>query len=135
MADLVSFDNPKGTITNSDLELASLVVQEVVLPQIIKCLAWCTPTSCSNNNPTVAWAFRDSATINPAGADILSIRSDHNVHHRIVPSVFYHPGELDIMTDNASRRFGLYCCRFLGFFHSAYLPQYPSLWQLCHLPT
>ena len=31
-ADLVSFDNPRGRITNSDLELAALVLQEATFP-------------------------------------------------------------------------------------------------------
>ena len=34
IADLVSWDNPKRRITNSDLELAALVVQEATFPLI-----------------------------------------------------------------------------------------------------
>ena len=37
--DLLSFDNPKGAITNSDIELVALVLQDSVLPQIIRDLA------------------------------------------------------------------------------------------------
>ena len=39
------------------------------------------------------------------------------------------------MDDDASRQFDLYPHRFFAFFHSTYLSQSPSSWQLCHLPT
>ena len=41
MDDLVSFANPKGRITNSDLELAALVLQESLFPLSPSQPAWC----------------------------------------------------------------------------------------------
>ena len=41
--DLVSFDNLQGRITNSDLELAALVLQEATFPFICPSPAWRAP--------------------------------------------------------------------------------------------
>ena len=71
--DLVSFDNPQGRITNSDLELAALVLQEATFPFICPSPAWRAPFTGSDNTPTVAWYFRESSTINPVVADLLRI--------------------------------------------------------------
>ena len=58
VADLVTWENPTGGITNSDLELAALLLQESCFP--LACLqhAWHAPLTGSNNNPTVSWCFR-----------------------------------------------------------------------------
>ena len=74
-AKLVIFGSPKGAVTNSNLDMVTLVLQELVFPHIIRDPACLTPTSGSDNPPTVYWAFSDAATINPAVADLLSIRS------------------------------------------------------------
>ena len=54
---LVRFTNPGGIITNSDLELAALVLHEAVFSSISTSPEWQTPTSGSNNTPEVAWTF------------------------------------------------------------------------------
>ena len=128
--DLVNFDNPKRAITNSDLEVANLVLQESVFPHIRRDPAYPTPTSGSDNTPTAAWAFREADTTKPILANLRSIRSDHNRNHRITQSVLYHPSELNTMADDASRRFDLSPNRFLAFFLSTYLLKSPGLWQL-----
>jgi len=53
--DVVSFDNPQGTITNSDLEMAGLLLHYLVLKNLtelkhVHVAAWC------DNTPTVSWA-------------------------------------------------------------------------------
>ena len=58
-SDLVSFDNQQGRITNSDLELAALVLQEATFPFICPSPAWRAPFTGIDNTPTVAWSFRD----------------------------------------------------------------------------
>ena len=50
-------------------------------------------------------------------------------------SVFYQPGYLNTMADDAPHWFDIYPHRFPALFHSTYNPQYPSLLQLCHPPT
>ena len=52
--DLVSFENPQGRITNSDLELAALVLQEATFPFVFTNPAWRAPFNVSDNTPTVA---------------------------------------------------------------------------------
>ena len=77
--DLVSFDNPQGRITNSDLELAALVLQEATFPFIFPSPVWRAPFTGSDNTPTVAWSFRESSTINLVVADLLRIRALVNI--------------------------------------------------------
>ena len=134
MADLISLDNPKGRITNSDLELEALVIQEVTFPLIYIDPAWQAPSSGSDNTPTVAWTFKETSTINPVVADLLRIRSIPNRQITISPSACYHPGLRNTMADDASRRFDLNCDSFLSFFTCKYQPQSPGSWTLCHPP-
>ena len=135
MAELVRFEDPKGAITNLDLELAALVLQESGFPGISKALAWRTPTSGSDNTPNVAWSFKEFVTINPIIDDLTIIRSYNNRHRRLSQSVFYHPGSLNIMEDDAYQHFYLYPHLFLSLFNPTYNSQYPGSWQMCHLPT
>jgi hypothetical protein len=51
---LVSFDNPAGTITNSDLELAASVAQHDVLTSNVDARE-ATIHNFSDNTPTVFW--------------------------------------------------------------------------------
>ena len=57
MADLVCTNNPQGHITNSDLELAALVLQEETFPFVSTKPTWQAPFSRSNNTPTITWTF------------------------------------------------------------------------------
>ena len=134
-ADLVSFENPRGRITNSDLELAALVLQEATFPFVSKDAAWRAPSTGSDNTPTVAWSFRESSTVNPVVADLLRIRSLVNRQFCLTPSVFYHPGQLNTMADDASRKFNLGLTEFLSTFSSSYSPlQSLGTWRPCHPP-
>ena len=69
---LVSFANPVVTITDSDLELAALVLYEAVFSSISASPEWRKPTSEINRTPTVVWTFRKASTINPVLAVLLS---------------------------------------------------------------
>ena len=100
-----------------DLELAALVLQEAVFRSTSTSPAWETPTSVSDNTPTVAWNFREAATINPVVVDLISIHSAHNRLHKIILSVFYNPGLLNTMANDAYRRFDLSPHPFLTLFH------------------
>ena len=135
-SDLVSWDNPNGRITNSDLELAALVLQEAVFPLVCRDWAWHAPITGSDNTPTVSWTFKESATINPVVADLLRIRSIINRNAAITPSVCYHPGKENTMADDASRKFTLCSNSFMSFFNRKYHPlQSPYSWTLCHPPS
>ena len=124
--ELFSFKKSKGNITNSDLELTALVIQESVLPAIIKAPVWWTPTSGSYNTSTIAWTFKEDSTINPIIYELLRIFSSQKLHHSLSPSIFYHPGLLNTMADDVSRWFDLSPHHFLNLFHSIYLTQSPG---------
>jgi hypothetical protein len=58
---VVSFANPTGTITNSDLEMAGMVIQYLVLEHLaclrhVHVAAWC------DNTPTVSWTNKLSSS-------------------------------------------------------------------------
>ena len=91
-----------GRITNSDLELAALVLKEATFPFMCTIPAWRDPFTGSDNTPIVAWSFRESSTINPVVADLLRIRYLVNRKFCITPSVLYHPGPLNTMADDES---------------------------------
>ena len=54
IASLVSSTKPQGTITNSDLEFAALVLQEATLLEAVSKARMETPHSGSDNTPTVS---------------------------------------------------------------------------------
>ena len=75
MTYLVSTDNPHGWITNSDLELAALVIQEVTFPFVSANPEWQAPFNRSNNTPTVSWTFWEASTVNLVVANLFRLRS------------------------------------------------------------
>ena len=101
MDDLVSFSNPHVRITNSDLELVALVLHEAVFPSLLAHPIWRAQATGSYNTSTVSWTFKEAATINSVIADLLRIRSSTNRQASIISSVFYHPGHLNTMADDA----------------------------------
>ena len=85
--DLVSLTNPGGRITNSDLELVALVLQEATFHLVSLAPAWRAPSTGSDNTPTVSWTFKEASTINPVVANLLRIRSITNRAAHITPSL------------------------------------------------
>ena len=104
MKDLVRFDNPQGCITNSDIELVAMVLQEATFTSIRTNPTWRSPFTRSENTPTVAWLFWEASIVNLAVADLLCLQSLVNLHFNITPSVFYHPGTQNTMADDVSRK-------------------------------
>ena len=51
---LVSSTNPQGKITNSDIDLAALILQEATLPEAVPKDHMAAPHSGSDNTPTVS---------------------------------------------------------------------------------
>ena len=136
VADLVTWKTPTGGITNSDLELVVLMLQESCFPLACSRHAWPAPSTVSDNTPTVSWRFREASTVNPVVADLLRVRAEINSRAMLTPSFFYHPGPLNTMADDSSRRFDFTDNNFLSFFWSKYRPsQSAGSWTLCHPPT
>ena len=75
---LVSSTNPYGTISNSDLELAALVLQEATLLKAVPKARMAAPRSGSDNTPTFSWSMHEAFMINPVVADLLLIRALHS---------------------------------------------------------
>ena len=55
IAHLVSSANPQGTITNSDLEIAALILQEATLLEEVSKARMAAPRLGSDNTPTISW--------------------------------------------------------------------------------
>ena len=64
-------DKPNGPITNSDLELAALILQEVTLLKAVHKACMDAPRSGSDNTTTVSWSRRKSLMINLVVANLL----------------------------------------------------------------
>ena len=75
---LISSTNPQGKITNSDLELAALVLQEATLLEAVPKARMAAPRSGSDNTPTVSWSTHEASMINPVVADLLRIMALHS---------------------------------------------------------
>ena len=88
IANLISSTNREGESTNSNLELAALVLREATLLAAVPDTSLAAPHSGSDNTPTVSWSMKEASMINPVVADLLRIRLLHARHFFIVPSVF-----------------------------------------------
>ena len=71
ISDLVLLKYFEGNITNSDLELATLVLHEATLLATVPIVRMTTPRSGSDNAPGILWSTRKSSMINPVVADLL----------------------------------------------------------------
>lgn len=103
---LVSSDNPHGTITNSDLELAGGLLH-------LDCLAHTFDTrertivSKGDNLNTTFWERKGSTTTDSAPAYLLRMFGIHQRFHRYVPRFDYLPGKSNPIADALSRIFNM----------------------------
>lgn len=126
---LVSADNPHGTITNSDLELAATIIQHDAMCNTYDVREHTIHTS-TDNQATQAWQRHGSATTNAVPAFLLRLQAIHQRFHRYVPMHSYLPGKLNAMADDASRLWNLSDNELLTHFNVTY-PQHRS-WHLYH---
>ena len=129
IANLVSAMNREGTIKNSNLELAALVLHEATLLAAVPGARLAAPRSGSYNTLTISWSTKEASMINPVVTEILRISALHLRKFFINPSVFYHPGIKNIMADNASCLFEISDTSPLSHISATY-PQLKSLWQI-----
>ena len=125
--DLVSFDNPSGRITNSDLELAASNCHLDVCTQLVQ-VAEATLVVLHDNTPALYWSRKGSATTTGPAAYLLRLRALHQRHHRYIAQHDFIPGVLNCMADDASRLHHLSDTEFLSHMNSRY-PQ-STAWQL-----
>jgi len=127
---LISFDNPKGTITNSDLELAGSVAQQDVLAQAADIREKTIHTLC-DNTPAVYWQRKGSTTTTGPVAYLLRLQSIHQRHYRYAALHDHIPGEENEMADLCSRAWHLSDQELLTHFDASFPQEKP--WRLCHL--
>eukprot|EP00978_Attheya_sp_CCMP212_P044920 scaffold327180_cov28-Attheya_sp.AAC.1 len=89
--ELVSFSNPRGRITNSDLELAGSIAHNDVLAQLVD-VTEATTASGTDNTLTLAWRHKGSTTTSKAAAYLLRCLALHHRHYRYLRRDFFIPG-------------------------------------------
>jgi hypothetical protein len=125
---LVTSTNRSGAISISDLELAGTLAHKQILVQELPDIAERPIWLGGDNQASLAWASKGSATACTARAYLLRLGALHQRHHRYVPQHDYVPGVVNAMADDASRLWHLSDATLLAHFDSSY-PQ-ASLWQL-----
>ena len=128
--DLVSFNNPHGTVNNSQLELAGQIAHQDVLAQEYNC-EYRTITPFGDNTNAVAWTHKGSATTDGPTAYLLRLNSLHQRHFRYLSKPDYIPGVYNQMADDLSRLWHLSDSQMLLYFTRKY-PQ-PQPWRLVKL--
>jgi len=129
---LVSADNPTGTITNSDLELLGVITHQVVLAATMS-IAESTNALLNNNTAAIHWLCRGSVTSSKAAAYLLCLHALHGHHHCYITTYDYIPGPANTMADDCSHLWHLSDDALLTHFNSCY-PQAAG-WTLCQLPA
>ena len=124
---LVSFDNPKGQISNSDLELAATIVQDNVIGAN-EDIQERTVRTFSDNIAAVSWRNKGSATTTGPAAYLLREAALQQRRLRHVPRAHYLPGPQNGLADAMSRRFDLTDEQLISLLNSL-APQKHS-WQL-----
>jgi hypothetical protein len=100
---LVSTANPKGSVTNSDLELAATVIQQDAICHNYDVRERTIHTR-TDNQATQSWQQHGSTTTNTIPAFLLWLQAIHQRFHRYLPLHSYLPGKLNAMVDDASRQ-------------------------------
>lgn len=121
---LVSFDNPTGDITNSDLELAGSVAHNDVLAQFAD-VAERTVHSSYDNMAAVFWQRKGATTTTGPAAYLLRLQALHQRAYRYVPLRDYIPGPDNAMADDLSRRWDLSDTQLLLYFNTHYPQDVP----------
>ena len=129
---LVSFDNPTGDISNSDLELTGSITHHDIFAQFAD-VAERTIHNCYDNIAAVYWQRKGATTTLEPAAFLLRLQRLHQRFYRYVPLKDYLPGSLNTMADFLSRRWGLTDAEILSHFNSNFPQKRP--WRLCRVRT
>ena len=127
---LVSFDNPTGNVTNSDLELAGVIAGHDVSAAEIDLRHQHLVTLC-DNMPAVAWKQKGFVSRIAPVSFLLRIFALHRRFYRYTSSITHLARDLNQMADDASSRWDLIDNKLLAYFISMY-PQ-PTSWTLSTL--
>jgi hypothetical protein len=142
-AQVVSDKNPDGVLTNSDLEMAGVILQFLALEQIVPDLRHIQVAIGCDNTPAVAWTQKMAThASSPVAYRLLRGLAMRQRSTRAAPPEVYHvAGDTNTLADVASRRikdvpsfpsFVSNPAAFLSYFTSRFpLPQSPS-WNIVH---
>jgi len=137
---LVTFANPSGDITNSDLEMAAEVLGWLVLEAVVATRRTHVGV-CSDNSATVAWQMRGASKRSAVANRLLRVLAIRLRVNRASPLVTRHlAGERNALGDIPSRSFGYKAewkfdsdIDFLAYFNKTFpLPDQNS-WTGFHL--
>jgi hypothetical protein len=127
---LISDQNPTGSITNSDLELAAQIAHQDILLHYFECREK-TISTFTDNVSTRAWHRKGSTTTLGPAAYLLRVLSLHQRFYRYRASIDFVPGKRNSMADDASCLWTLSDPALLAHFNSRYPQEKP--WQLLTL--
>jgi hypothetical protein len=127
---LVSWTNPTGSISNSDLELAGTIAQHDVVTHALDTREK-TVYTLSDNTPAAAWQSKGSTTTTGPAAYLLRLQALHQRQHRYASRVSHIPGVSNCMADDCSRLWNLTDDALLSHFNTHYPQETP--WQLLQL--
>jgi hypothetical protein len=103
---MVTADNPHGSITNSDLELAGGLLHLDALSQCFD-IRKRTVLSKGDNLSTTFWERRGSTSTNSPPAYLLCLFGKHQRFHRLLPWFDYISGPSNPIADSLSHNFNL----------------------------
>merc|ERR1719291_1073206 len=127
---LVSFDNPTGTINNSELELGGTLAGNAVLAGVADVAETTTATG-TDNAAGLSWSTKGAVSTTAPASYLLRLSSMHQRVHRYQQRNFFIPGDANGMADDCSRLWHLDDQELLDYFESTYPQSKP--WRLCHL--
>ena len=127
---VVSWSNPTGSLTNSDLEQAGLICHQDILAQQHD-LRERTVCTLSDNTPAISREQKGSSSSDSAAAYLCRVASLHQRAYRYRLRTSHVPGSLNVMADILSRRWNLTDSQMLDLFNSSFPQAQP--WVISYL--
>jgi hypothetical protein len=129
---LVSFDNPHGDITNSDLEQAGVLAHSDVANTTFD-LRERTLATLNDNTAAISRNKKGTISSDQAAAYLCRLESLHKRHHRYFHEVSHIKGDANTMADTVSRSMHISDDDLLTLFDTKFPQAKP--WRMCQLPT
>ena len=99
---MVTFENPHGALSISDLELCAMIAHKDVLANAFP-IAEKTLWMATDNRAALAWSSKGSATSGAARSYLLRFNALHQRTYRYVAVHDHIAGRANVMADDASR--------------------------------
>ena len=141
-ASVISDKNRSGKITNSDLELAGLLLLWLMIEHVCSCLVEKRVALFSDNSPTVSWVQRMACRSSLIAEQLIRVLALRINAQKSCPLTTLHiAGDQNTMTDIPSRSFGSESKwhfknenDLLTFFNSSFPLPNKNSWSVCQ-PT